>query len=277
MKNMIKMVVTLSLISAVAAGALAFANRVTRDRIAYQAKRKAARAVKKIFPTCIRPQERVVRTGKGEEITVYSCPEKRSCFVFSSDSGSGISRPYSGRIKVMVGVDRNGSIQGLEIIRQSETPGLGSRIAEKSWLRQFKGLSLTKGKLVVKKVDRSGSIDAISGATISSKAVTSLVAAALRFYRDKVARGAGVRFRPSRRQRRRTLRRVPNRRVPSKRGGMQRRISSKKVKNFGIFHNREGVRKIRKEYEKQLNRTRENGVTGPPKAKPTMAPTGGAR
>ncbi|MBU1238214.1 RnfABCDGE type electron transport complex subunit G [Myxococcota bacterium] len=182
MNNMVKMVVTLSLISALAAGALAFADKMTRKKIAMQAKLKAARAVKKIFPDCAAPVERIVKSKKGEAITVYDCPGQKACFIFSSNSASGISRPYSGLIRVMVGVDSRGTIEGVEVITQSETPGLGANIEEKSWIGQFKGLSLTKGKLAVKKVDRTGSIDAISGATISSKAVTGIVKAALEFY-----------------------------------------------------------------------------------------------
>ena len=80
------------------------------------------------------------------------------------------SKGYSGNIDMLVGIDRDGIIQAVEILSQTETPGLGSRIVEvkqgqnKPWfLEQFKAKSATDLNM--------SDIQAITGATISSRVV----------------------------------------------------------------------------------------------------------
>ncbi|PKN46798.1 MAG: hypothetical protein CVU59_04950 [Deltaproteobacteria bacterium HGW-Deltaproteobacteria-17] len=186
MNPMVKMVLTLAVISAGAAAALSAANRLTADKIKAAAEAKAARAVLKIFPDCTAPVKSEAKSPTGETITVYRCPQERVCFSFSSASDKSISRPYSGVIRAMIGVDGKGEILGMRIIAQTETPGLGNKIVEDKFLEQFKGKS-EKSNWKVKKDDASGAIDGLSGATISSRAVTSLVGAALKFHREQLS------------------------------------------------------------------------------------------
>ena len=89
--------------------------------------------------------------------------------------GSG----YGGYIRMLVGIDPNGIITGVEVLEQYETPGLGAKIDETKpgekdpwFLRQFKGKNAAT--VAVRK-----NIDAITGATISSKAVTDAVRGAV--------------------------------------------------------------------------------------------------
>jgi electron transport complex protein RnfG len=77
---------------------------------------------------------------------------------------------YAGSFKVMVGVDTNFRIVRLKILTHKETPGLGTKIEEPWFLSQYEGKT-TKNLIVVKGMT-SDKIQAISGATISSKAVT---------------------------------------------------------------------------------------------------------
>ena len=185
MNPMVKMVLTLAVITALAAAALAGANMATADKIKAEAEAKAARAVLKIFPDCTAPAKSEEKSPSGETLVVYRCPSERVCFSFSTASDKTISRPYSGRIRAMVGIEK-GSIAGVQIVEQSETPGLGAKIVEKKFLDQFRG----KGANTVwkvKKDDPAGTIDGLSGATISSRAVTTMVEAALRFYTAKLA------------------------------------------------------------------------------------------
>ncbi len=76
-----------------------------------------------------------------------------------------------GEIKIAGGIDLDYRVVEIVIHEQSETPGLGSRIVESSFLKQFMGLSSDELKL--SKYD--GKVDAITGATISSRAVTDIV------------------------------------------------------------------------------------------------------
>ncbi len=84
------------------------------------------------------------------------------------------SKGYGGNVQIMIGVDLNLEITGIEILDQSETAGLGANCENRNWLSQFVGRS---GTLAVAK--DGGDIDAITAATITSRAVTSAVNKAL--------------------------------------------------------------------------------------------------
>ncbi len=84
------------------------------------------------------------------------------------------SMGYSGPIKSLVGVSPEGTILGVRVIAHSETPGLGDQVeaAKTDWVRQFDGKSLSNPnseRWLVKK--DGGDFDAISGATITPRAV----------------------------------------------------------------------------------------------------------
>ena len=81
-----------------------------------------------------------------------------------------------GNIEMMVGVDGEGAVTGVSIVKNSETAGIGSKVMENQngVLDQFVGKSAADGTLVV-----GTNVDAITGATVSSKGVTAGVNAAL--------------------------------------------------------------------------------------------------
>lgn len=94
---------------------------------------------------------------------------------------------YGGKVEVMVGISNDGKISGVKIGNHSETPGLGSKSADPSFKDQYNGKS-TKTPLNVVKGNASNENDivAISGATITSKAVTAGVNAATDVYEQKL-------------------------------------------------------------------------------------------
>ena len=75
---------------------------------------------------------------------------------------------YGGAIDVLVGLEPDYRLRGIRVISQQETPGLGAKIVESAFLDQFVGLAVDD--LALRK--NGGSVDAITGATISSAAVT---------------------------------------------------------------------------------------------------------
>jgi electron transport complex protein RnfG len=88
---------------------------------------------------------------------------------------------YGGQIGVIVGIDvKEDSLLGIGITTHKETPGLGARIREEGFRKGFAGLALD-GPVKVKA--DGGSLDAVSGATISSRGVCEAVNEALDFYR----------------------------------------------------------------------------------------------
>jgi electron transport complex protein RnfG len=82
---------------------------------------------------------------------------------------------YAGGIRMLVGLDaRLSDVTGIEIVEQAETPGLGGRISEESFQDRFSGLSASGEVQLVKNRPADASeneVEAISGATISSRAV----------------------------------------------------------------------------------------------------------
>ena len=87
-----------------------------------------------------------------------------------------VSSGSQGNIEMMVGVDGEGTVTGVSIVKNSETSGIGSRVMENEngVLDQFIGKSAADGTLAV-----GTTVDAISGATVSSRGVTTGVNAAL--------------------------------------------------------------------------------------------------
>lgn len=87
------------------------------------------------------------------------------------------AKGYGGDISVMTGVDTDGKVTGVNILSHAETAGLGAKAAEQSFRDKFIGLVQ---EITVSK-DKAGdnSIDAITGATITSRAVTQAVNAAI--------------------------------------------------------------------------------------------------
>jgi electron transport complex protein RnfG len=84
---------------------------------------------------------------------------------------------YADKIELLLGLDADArTITGLFILDQKETPGLGNRIIEKPWRDQFLGKPSATRLVVVKgNPGKNNEIDAISGATISSRSVTGIV------------------------------------------------------------------------------------------------------
>ncbi|MFH1387641.1 MAG: FMN-binding protein [bacterium] len=72
---------------------------------------------------------------------------------------------YAGPVEILVGIGKNGKVSGLKILSQKETPGLGSNAAKPEFLKQFIGKSLKD------KIEAKQDIEAITGATITSRAV----------------------------------------------------------------------------------------------------------
>jgi electron transport complex protein RnfG len=100
-----------------------------------------------------------------EVYMIYQDGEKSGYAFIASGSG------YGGDIDILVGLDSDFKIKDISIITQTETPGLGARITESTFTDQFKGLSADEIALR----SNNGMIDAITGATISSKAVVDTV------------------------------------------------------------------------------------------------------
>lgn len=181
---MLKPTISLFVICVAVAAALAFTYTATRDKIERRVESELESAVKEVLPEAERfealkdisalagskPGLNIVKDAykgfKGESLAGY---------VFSVES-----KGYGGIIKISVGIDTSGRIAGVKIGENNETPGLGAKAAEEPFISQFKNLKPAEELKVVKNgKTKPEEIDAISGATITSKAVVRAVQAAV--------------------------------------------------------------------------------------------------
>lgn len=92
---------------------------------------------------------------------------------------------YSGDIQILVGINVDGMVSGVRVLKHRETPGLGDEIEvdRSDWIRGFEGKSLNRPTLNRWKVKKDGGeFDQFSGATITPRAVVKAVRRSLEFY-----------------------------------------------------------------------------------------------
>ena len=168
----------LLLIAGVSSFLLAFVNDVTAPIIAEREAAERAEAMAAVLPAAATFSEdktvSLTVDGEDEEIVYYEGLDSTGALVGYVFTASGAG--YGGDVAVMTGVDMDGVVTNIEITSINETPGLGMRAQEESFLSQYIGKS---GSLTVSKTAAGDEIQALTGATITSTAVTDAVNAAL--------------------------------------------------------------------------------------------------
>ncbi len=97
---------------------------------------------------------------------------------------------YGGDIEIIVGINAEGKIEAVQIGAHGETPGLGAKVKEKSFVDQYHGKEAANPLSVTKTSAMEHEIQAVTGATVSSSAVTNGVNLASEYYRE-VLNGGG--------------------------------------------------------------------------------------
>lgn len=177
MKETLTLTIKLLVICAVVAALLAWVNGVTAPMIAENNQKDFEAAMAEVLPDAggfekvssdtFSPSETGVKLD-----SVYRA--KSGGYVISTICSEG----YGGDISVMVGIDSDNKVRQAKVMSMSETPGLGAKSTQPEFINQYSGLS--EGISVIKNAAPSGNeIAAISGATITSKAVTKCVNTAL--------------------------------------------------------------------------------------------------
>jgi electron transport complex protein RnfG len=156
----------LLLISAVVAGLLGLVNYVTADKIETINQEKTAASMNEVLPADSYTE--LAYTGSDSLVAALYQAGDQGYVVEVTPSGFG------GTIDMVVGVGQDGTVTGVSIISMSETSGLGANASKDSFRSQYVGKS---GTLAVSK--DGGDIDALTGATITSRAVTTGVNSAL--------------------------------------------------------------------------------------------------
>ena len=188
-KYLIKLTVTLFLTCAVVAGMLGAVNMVTKDKIAAINLEKTQVAMKAVvadpdnstFSDALALSDDMTAAAlagggtltEAYEVQVGGAPAGHALKIVASGS--------QGSIEMMVGLDAEGAVTGVSIVKHSETAGIGTKVADNEpnnagvgVLDQFVGKSGADMPLNV-----GSNVDAITGATVSTKGVTAGVNAAL--------------------------------------------------------------------------------------------------
>ena len=136
----------------------------TRDTIQYQKELKIQRMLNQLFP----------------EMSAYDFDESTEIYTITADDTKigyaflGVGVGYGGNIDIVVGMENKTTVKGIAVIAHAETPGLGDKILAPDFTDKFVGLDTGEINLT----RDGGKVDAITGATISSRAVVDGVRAA---------------------------------------------------------------------------------------------------
>ena len=181
-KSVLAPAAVLFAICVVVAAALAGTNALTRDRIAQAAAQKAEESRMVVLPGAESFEEKdghYAGMAGGQAVG----------YVFETES-----KGYGGTVKVMTGISTEGEITGVVVLSHSETPGLGANAEKESFREQFKqpAANLAGGLSVIKfQAPQKGEIQAMTGATITSTAVTNAVNSAIEMYQNAYASEGG--------------------------------------------------------------------------------------
>lgn len=100
------------------------------------------------------------------------------------------SEGYGGAIELIVGISMEGTVSGIDIIKHSETPGLGANADNDSFKDQFIDKPTKELTVVKSGASTDTEIDSLSGATITSRAVTNAVNVAIDYFNTNLSKGA---------------------------------------------------------------------------------------
>jgi electron transport complex protein RnfG len=193
--SIVKDAVILCAITLLAGLLLGFVNQITKEPIEAQKLSAKKETYQVVFSeakdfgsnsdveTYVANSEEIIKESGNDygKVTVDEMVEAKDetgnviGYVVSSTSGDG----YGGDIKVAVGVKLDGTVVGIGMLEINETAGLGMKAAEGSFKDQFKDKTVEAFEVVKGGVSEENQIDAISGATITSEAVTNAVNAAV--------------------------------------------------------------------------------------------------
>ena len=175
--TLLNMFIALFVICVVSGGVLGLVYNATKDPIAAAEAAKKTEAIKTVLPEFQELKETKVKSALEDvEIPFYLAYDADNNFIGAAVE-TFTNKGFSGNISLMVGILANGTINNISVLQHAETPGLGSKMSESSFKDQFNNKNTTSFNFNVKK--DGGDVDAITAATISSRAFCDAVNRAL--------------------------------------------------------------------------------------------------
>ncbi|MBP7462233.1 MAG: FMN-binding protein [Candidatus Delongbacteria bacterium] len=180
--DIIRYSLILMLITSISVAILAYLNQKTQPLINLQKQKETRDAVMEVLPAGSKIIEEIIGTsGQPGYFIGYSDESRQIINGYAIlCKGKGYS---SDSIQTLVGTDTSFTITGTKVIFQKETPGLGDKIGlsgkyggkKQIWTHQFTSLAADRIRLNKDHPGQPGAIEALTGATISSRAVTSSI------------------------------------------------------------------------------------------------------
>lgn len=173
--NMVLSILGITLVASLAVGVI---YRVTAGPIADAKTAKLTNAIAQVLPPFDNTPGDSVQTLNidGGEVKIYSGTKNGQPVGYAIESFS--NNGFSGEVRLIVGFNPDGTIYRTEVLSQHETPGLGDKMerSKSDFAKQFDGKNPADFHLAVSK--DGGDVDAITAATISSRAYTEAIARA---------------------------------------------------------------------------------------------------
>lgn len=170
--TLINMLIALLVIAAISGGILGLIYSITKDRIAEVEKQKNEAAMSEVLQKEGIAIEKFV--AKEKDGLVYNMAYTADGQCVGAAVKTFTNKGFNGKVELMVGILEDGTINKISVLSQNETPGLGANMENAKFKDQFNGKNPDNGyKLQVSK--DGGDVDAITAATISSRAFTDAV------------------------------------------------------------------------------------------------------
>lgn len=164
------MLVSLLVITLISGFALGYVNDLTIGPKAKAKLEQKVNALKLVLPTFDNNPVEDMKLVKSDKVT--DSVEVYPAYLNNEFVGAALigttDKGFSGLVRIMIGFKPSGEIENVVVLEQKETPGLGTKMKEEKFLQQFRGININSFKLKVKK--DGGDVDALTGATISSRA-----------------------------------------------------------------------------------------------------------
>ena len=166
--TLLNMFVALFVICVVSGGVLGLVYNATKDPIAAAEKAKKTEAIKNVLPEFQELKDMNVKsTLEDAELPFHLAYDKDGNFIGAAVE-TFTNKGFSGNISLMVGILADGTVNNISVLQHAETPGLGSKMSEPSFKDQFNNKHADSFNFNVTK--DGGNVDAITAATISSRA-----------------------------------------------------------------------------------------------------------
>jgi electron transport complex protein RnfG len=187
MKSNLQMIAVLTLVGVASGGGLVFMARYAEPLIAQHQEESITAAVRQVLPSFDPAREATIRAESKNIYAEYDDKGNLVGYAFKAE-GPG----FQDKIFVMIGIAPDlEHLTGIKIMDPlKETPGLGEKIKTEGWFQeQFEGKDVSEPLKI--KPQRPADVDAITGATISSRAVVRIINENIPFIKEAVEKGSG--------------------------------------------------------------------------------------